>query len=307
MLKQLSKYLAYLFLSSLLVSASCNSRKVVIENEINAKTPVTITFPLIKDVSEIIELPSVSSYLVKNIIRSTTTGVIESVNVTPGEKVITGKLLFTMKTLEASAIQGVSAEDTTLVFKGIIKIVSTKDGVINEVTHQSGDFVQEGDELAVISDTKSLVFILDVPFEITMYIEKGKECSLKLPDNSLIRGKIAGKLPEMNVQDQTVRYIVNPDVNRQLPQNLIAVAGITKSIRKDAQVLPRNAILGNEIQTEFWVMKIINDSTAVKVMVKKGIENSDLVEIIGPRFLQDDRILVTGNYGLPDTAAIVIQ
>jgi hypothetical protein len=54
-------------------------------------------------------------------------------------------------------------------------------------------------------------------------------------------------------------------------------------------------------------MKAVNDSTAVKVGVKKGIENFDEVEIIDPQFSTDDKILLTGNYGLPDTAAIIIK
>ncbi len=36
-------------------------------------------------------------------------------------------------------------------------------------------------------------------------------------------------------------------------------------------VLPKQAVLGNETQTEFWVMKLINDSTAVKVINKQRV------------------------------------
>jgi hypothetical protein len=86
----------------------------------------------------------------------------------------------------------------------------------------------------------------------------------------------------------------------------MATAVINKQTREKAQVLPRAALLGNETQTEFWIMKVLNDSTAVKVPVRKGIENFDEVEISDPQFLPEDRILVTGNYGLPDTAAITI-
>jgi hypothetical protein len=66
-------------------------------------------------------------------------------------------------------------------------------------------------------------------------------------------------------------------------------------------------VLGNETQTEFWVMKIINDTTAVKVPVVKGIESIDEVEITDPLFLPSDKILLTGNYGLTDTATVVIM
>jgi hypothetical protein len=49
---------------------------------------------------------------------------------------------------------------------------------------------------------------------------------------------------------------------------------------------------------------MINDSTAVKVPVKKGMETNDNVEIVSPSLSPTDKILLTGNYGLPDTAKV---
>jgi hypothetical protein len=50
----------------------------------------------------------------------------------------------------------------------------------------------------------------------------------------------------------------------------------------------------------------LNDSTAIKVVVNKGFENNEEVEITRPEFLPSDRIVLSGNYGLPDTARITI-
>jgi uncharacterized NAD(P)/FAD-binding protein YdhS len=70
--------------------------------------------------------------------------------------------------------------------------------------------------------------------------------------------------------------------------------------------LPKSSILADEAQTAFWVMKLINDTVAVKIPVKKGLEMGDKVEILSPAFTPSDRILVTGNYGLADTAKVKI-
>lgn len=51
-------------------------------------------------------------------------------------------------------------------------------------------------------------------------------------------------------------------------------------------------------------MKLINDSTAVRVPVKKGIESGNKVEILQPEFSGTERIIITGNYGLEDTAKV---
>jgi multidrug efflux pump subunit AcrA (membrane-fusion protein) len=293
-----------LFIAGFLIR--CNNQKENSEKEIEAKTPVKVTGPVFKSISETVEFSAVTAYIVKNIIRSSVTGIIESIAVTPGDNVKKGKLLFTLKTREASALPDSQSGDPALGFRGIINVISPKDGVITTVSHQSGDFVQEGDELAIMSDRKSLVFILEVPFEMAGYVEKARTCSLKLPDKTVSTGRIMGKLPEMNVQNQTIGFIVNPETNQQLPNNLLAVASVVKNARTGAQVLPRAAVLGNETQTEFWVMKLINDTTAIRIPVKKGIENIEEVEIVDPVLIPADKILYSGNYGLPDTASVIV-
>lgn len=304
----LFKYLRLFFLLPFIILVSfCHNRKEQGVIDLKARTPVTVTTPVQKDLTETVEFPAVSSYLVKNIIRSATSGIIESVSISPGDYVAEGSLLFTLKTREAAALQNASMADTSLVFKGIIKIHSPKEGVISSLLHQTGDFVQEGDELAIISDSRSLVFILEVPFEMKGDVDKSRDCTLRLPDSTLITGIIKRRLPEMNTGNQTVSYIVQPVSSHNLPQNLIASAILNKSVVKEAQVLPKEAVLGNETQTEFWIMKVINDSTAVRIPVKKGIENKKEVEILSPRLIAGDRILRTGNYGLPDTASITIE
>jgi hypothetical protein len=77
--------------------------------------------------------------------------------------------------------------------------------------------------------------------------------------------------------------------------------------KTNAIIIPKAAVLGNETQTEFWVMKLINDTTAIKVLVTTGIKDRQNIEIISPKFSNQDRILTTGNYGLPDTATVDVK
>jgi multidrug efflux pump subunit AcrA (membrane-fusion protein) len=304
---QIEKYpLILLVLILMCMVSSCHNSGNSTVTEIIARTPVTIVEPVIKDLDETVDLLAVTTYLKKNILRSSVTGIIENVSVTPGETAAKGKLLFKLKTLEASALQNSVPADTGLGFKGIIRIFSPVQGIISSITHYGGDFVQEGDELAVISDPKSLVFNLEVPFELTGYIDKNKECTIRLPDNKILKGRVRDRMPDMNVENQTVNYFIILSEPVQLPQNLIATAEIVKSVRKDAVVLPKSALLSDETQTDFWIMKLIDDTTAIKIPVVKGIENSDEVQIVEPVLTPADRILFSGNYGLPDTAAVTV-
>jgi len=285
---------------------SCKQGTKRSEEVSEVKTPVTLVPVKFKSVTSTVALPAVATYMNKSIIRATTTGTIAKILINPGEFIAADQLLFTIKTREAMALDKKAQLDSSLNFKGLINITSHKEGVINSISYQKGDFVQEGDEMAVVSEQNSLVFILDVPFELDKYIEKNRNCRIILPDNRQINGTITGKLPEMDMQSQTIRYVVKPQSADRLPGNLIASINLVKSTNERAMVLPKQAVLGDETQTEFWVMKLLNDSTAIKIIVNKGFENNEEVEIRNPGFLPSDRIVLTGNYGLPDTARVTI-
>lgn len=293
-------------LISLVLIQSCRNKPATVEETSVVKTPVTIVPVTFKPVTSFVTLPAVANFMNKNIIRATTAGTIEKILIVPGEFVSAGQLLFTVKTREAMAMSRTVEKDTSFSFNGLINIRANQDGIINSIAYQKGDFVQEGDELAIVSEQKSLVFLLDVPFELDKYIEMNRNCRIILPDERQISGKITGKLPEMDIQSQTIRYVVKPASTNRLPGNLIASIPIIKSTSEKALVLPKPAVLGDETQTKFWVMKLINDSTAVKIEVCKGFENNEEVEITSPVFLPTDRIILTGSYGLPDTARITI-
>jgi biotin carboxyl carrier protein len=291
---------------SLMLVLSCHHAVKAPEEVSEVKTPVTIVPVLFKSVTNAVRLPATATFMNKSIVRTTTAGTIDKILIAPGEYISSDQLLFTIRTREAMAMSKSVEKDTSLSFRGLINITSHKDGVINSIAYQKGDFVQEGDELAVVSEQKSLVFILDVPFELDKFIEKNRNCRIILPDDRQISGMITGKLPEMDMQSQTIRYVVKPASTDRLPGNLIASIPIVKSTSEKAMVLPKPAVLGDETQTKFWVMKLINDSTAVKIEVSKGFENNEEVEITNPVFLQTDRIILTGSYGLPDTARVTI-
>ena len=297
----------YLFVCCIpLAIQSCGSNPDESEKQEQAKTPVTLTSISIEPISESIELNAVSVSK-KNIIRSNTAGIINKVDINIGDNVIAGQLVFAIKTKEASALEKSNFSDSSLSFQGLIKVKAPKTGIISTITHQKGDYVQEGDELATISEQNSLMFLLEVPFELRKYVYLNKKCNIVLPDNTIVDGVISSNLPVMDAQSQTENYLVKPSGNEKLPENLVAKVQISKNVKTNAAVLPKQAILSNEIQSEFWVMKLMNDSIAIKIPIKKGIEVSDKIEILEPVFDKTDRILLTGNYGLADTALISIK
>ncbi|MCW3086423.1 MAG: HlyD family efflux transporter periplasmic adaptor subunit [Bacteroidetes bacterium] len=273
-----------------------------------AKTPVRITSVSIKSMDESIELRATSQFQKKVSVKANATGYIDNVSISIGDDVTLGQLLFTIKTKEANAIENPKViNDTSLNFSGLLKIKAQKTGIITLLEHQKGDYVQDGDELGIISEANSLIFILDVPFELHRYIKPGMPCTILFPDNTTTKGTIRSSLPTVDAVSQTQSFVITLNGGASLPENLIVKVHIVKSTKEKAQVLPKTALLADETQTQFWVMKLINDSTAVKIPVQKGIETDTEIEITDPQFSNSDRIIYNGNYGLADTAKIFIQ
>ena len=79
-----------------------------------------------------------------------------------------------------------------------------------------------------------------------------------------------------------------------------------KDLVKDAASLPKACILTDETMQNYWVMRLINDTTAVKVPVEIGISEKNRVQITHPEFDTNDLFLDSGNYGLGDTAFIKV-
>lgn len=304
-IKSVSPFYALLFLATALTACHPAATDEGDDEAVNAKTPVSITNIYIKPMDESIELRATSQFLKKVLVKANSIGYIDDVTVNIGDAVSSGQTLFTLRTKEASAFENQNAiADTSLSFTGLLKIKAQKTGIITSLSHQKGDYVQDGDELGVISERSSLVFMLDVPFELREYIRTGMKCTLTFPDNTSAEGLIKSALPTVDAVAQTQSFIIEMPGSQNLPENLIAKVRIVKQTKEKAQVLPKTALLADEAQTQFWIMKLINDSVAVKVPVKKGIETDDEVEITEPQLSATDRIINTGNYGLPDTAKV---
>lgn len=302
----IQKIFTYFLLLVLVVS--CTSKEATIEEEVvDAKTPVTVCGVSSGAMDEFIELNATSSFLQKWIVRANATGYLQLANVQLNRYVKGGQILYTVKTKEAQSIgNSINILDTTFKFSGVNGIKANGSGFISQINHQNGDYVQDGDQLAVITDTKSFVFLLEMPYELRPYIINKKNLEMVLPDGEKLVGIISGNMPSMDAASQTQSIILKVNSNHTLPENLIAKVKVVKSFKGNAISLPKATVLTDETQSEFWVMKMLNDSTSVKVVIKKGIETSDQIEILAPVFSATDKMLLTGNYGLSDTAKVKI-
>jgi multidrug efflux pump subunit AcrA (membrane-fusion protein) len=256
--------------------------------------------------AEYIELNATSTFLQKAFVKASTNGYISSVAAQVGKMISSNQTAFVLKTKEAQSIgNSINVLDSSFKFSGIINIRAGTSGYVSEVNHQPGDYVQEGEQLAVISDINSFVFILNLPYELRPYVLNKGRVELLLPDGKTLTASISSTMPVVDSASQTQNIVLKVN-DRSLPTNLIAKVRVIKTAKTTTVSLPKQSVLADETQTKFWVMKVIDDTTAVKVLVTKGMETNDRIEILTPQFSGSDKFLLTGNYGLEDTAKIKI-
>ena len=304
----MKNYIYIIMLYGVLSCACHSADSSAAEPTVTPTTPVTVTHVDSGPLSDSLELNASSTYLQNSYVKSIAAGYIKSVLVKPGDFVSGGKTIFMMETKESAAIgQTISNLDSSFKFSGLITIQAKGHGYITQLNHQTGDYVQDGEQLAVISDQNSFVFILNMPYEDRGVVLGNKKVFLTLPDGTRLTGTIGTVFPNVDslTQTQAVTIKVNPGFS--IPQNLIARVHILRNGKAHTQTIARSAVLSDDAQTSFWVMKMIDSSTAVKVPVKKGMELADKIEILDPQFTPADKILLSGNYGLPDTAKVSIQ
>jgi multidrug efflux pump subunit AcrA (membrane-fusion protein) len=302
-----AKYFS-LLMSFVMLLIACRNKQAddPQEEEVKTRTPVTVTTIQYAPIQEFIELNATSAFLQKSYVKANLTGYIKSVNIHFGSFANSGQTLFSLQTKESEALGNtINKLDPNFKFGRVNYVKAAASGYVTELDHQAGDYVQDGEQLAVISDVRSFVFLMDMPYEYKAYITNNKQVEVTLPDGERLKGVVQTSMPFVDSISQTQAVAIKVNTTHQIPPSLVAKVKIIKVSKASTSSLPKAAVLSDETQSEFWVMKMINDSTAVKVPVKTGVETTDKVEILSPEFSPKDKILVTGNFGLPDTALVV--
>lgn len=260
------------------------------------RTAVTIVSPVLGKIDCETVLPAVTAYQSKASVSPSVPSFVDKALVTPGSRVTAGEEIFIMQTRESRAL----GTDTR------IPVRAAMNGIVLEVRQQTGDYVADGVVLCTMAELSSLVFEINVPAEQAVAIGKKSSCVIELPDGMRLRARILSSLVQMNTESQSVKLIAKAQGIPFLPEGLNVKAIFTDNRKEDAMILPRAAIQSDEALTEYWVMKLSSDSTAVKVPVKVGNSSASETEVASDALSVNDRVVLTGGYGLADGALVEI-
>ncbi len=290
---------------------SCKTAPKELEEQeiLNPKSIVDVVQVRSGSVEDDLILSATTMYLKRNVITAPIPAFITNVRVKLGDVVNKGDVLFELESKERRALGSNAAKlDSTLTNFGLLNIKASAKGVIITLDKQQpGDYVLEGTQLCTIAESNDLAFQVNVPYEYSSFAKPGSTCTIQLPDNSLFKAQFTKKLASMNALAQTQTILAKSNQDLFLPENMIVKATIPKNSGGNKQILPKACILSDEMMKEFWVMKLINDTVAVKVPVKVGNKSNSNAEVLEPLFDPKDRIISIGNYGLSDTALVKVK
>ena len=250
--------------------------------------------------------PATSTYPRKSTVTAPVAAYVTGVQVRLGDRVTAGQVLFTLETKERRALGGsIQRIDPSLKGFGLVSVTAPASGIVSVLNiQQAGDYLLEGSPLCTVAESSQLVFQLNLPYEYHALAQGNPRCTIVLPDSTRLTGTVLAPLASVSPGQSEV-YLVRPtNPPGVIPENLIVQVRLTQTRQPNAQTLPAACVLADETLHHFWVMKLVNDSTAVKVPVTLGVQNHTEIEIKTPVFGPRDRILSAGNYGLADTAHV---
>jgi len=296
----------YIFLILVLfLGQSCKNKDPKVINNLPTPT-VNVVHPTLEKIHNNVQINGQVVYLNKTNIKAPISGFVTHVNAKLGNWVNKGSILFKIQTKESKALQ-----DSNLSMGknfGVIEVIATISGYINLINiTDSGVFVNEGDPLVTIVKSSDLVIQVNTPFQYYNLLKINKDIEIILPNKETVLANFYKAIPTIDPVSQTQQVYFKLTKHEELPENLNVIINLQTKQKPSVITLPKDAVLTNETQNEYWIMEVNKDSLAIKTMIQKGLENNGKVEIVSPKLDLKDLIIKKGAYGLPDSTKVKIN
>ena len=289
---------------SFFLLAACQQKEEE-EQAVTAKAQVSVSKITAGYLPNYIRLTGKTIYLNKSTLVAPISGYITKVNVRQGDKVRKGDLLFEMQTPE---IYVLNQKDTNLNNYGTIKIYAPANGRLTSLNIvDESVFADKGTLMCVLIASNDLKIQVNIPFAYNQLAKIGNKCKIVLPDNTEILGTFSKILPQIDEQSQTLKVLANINTDKFIPENMIVSVALDKGSKHNMQILPQECLQTDALMENYWIMKLINDSTAIQVNVTIANQTHDSVEIVFPKFSDKDLFISEGAYGLSDTVLVNVK
>jgi len=179
------------------------------------------------------------------------------------------------------------------------------DGVVLAHAAAAGDRVTEDQEILTLADSGALVFVADVSQSALAQIRPGQAASVALGGQSRpTSGVVHDVLPQANAADFTAPVRIDL-TGRGVPSavGLFGTAHIVVAQKVNAVVVPDAALLRDDVSGKSRIALVENGHARWRDAVA-GIRGSAGTELLEPALRPGDLVIVAGQVGLPDGAAV---
>lgn len=182
-------------------------------------------------------------------------------------------------------------------------------GQVTLVGATAGQTVDTATKVATIADLTTLQILINIPTDAASQVHAGEVVTLKTggtPGRTL-RAFIERVGSQVDAATGTVpafAVIANPD--KRLKDNTMVQARIVTESRQNVLLVPVSALLTDPDTGKKNVVVVGPDSVAHVVPVTVGLTAEGHTEIVSG-LTEGQKIAVSGQYGLPDKAPVVVQ
>lgn len=187
-------------------------------------------------------------------------------------------------------------------------ITAPFNGIVGDMTIQSGDLVTVSQTLMRLVDLSKLRLKLQVMEGDVQYIKKGELVHAHFaayPDTAFT-GRIVGINPIVDQAARTCTVVVEIDnPEGALKSGMYATAQIIVSRYKDRLLVPRDAVV---VRDQRKLVFIVRDGKAFWCYIESGIENDEYIEVKSSAFnlKPGERVIVEGHFALAHDAPVSI-
>ena len=181
-------------------------------------------------------------------------------------------------------------------------------GVVLSHAASAGDRVAEDQEILTIADASSVVFLVDLPQSDLARVRPGESVTVEIADRpDPVAGTVHDVLPAANPADFTAAVRVDLKGLRAIPPlGLFGTAHITVGRRADVLVVPEAAVIRDDVSGVSRVV-LVQNGKAHWVDVTVGARGPAGVEVASPPLPAETLVVVSGQIGLPEGAAVAAR
>jgi multidrug efflux pump subunit AcrA (membrane-fusion protein) len=290
-------------------------------------TPVTVAEVARATLASEVTAPGETVALIEEKLRAPFSGVLDTLDVVEGDRVRDGQVVGRLVARDsAAALAGARemaraartpeeradaerAVELAESHRVTSPLVASVSGVVVSRAAAAGDRVGEDQELLTIAAADSLVFRARVAQSDLSRVRPGQRAEIALSGGSApLAGLTHGLLAGADAADLTVPVRIDfARAPEPLAEGLFGTARIVVAEHREVLVVPRQAVLRDDVSGVTRVARAGDDGRLHWVEVATGLTEDDRVEVSAPGLAAGQKVVTAGQVGLDEGTPLAIR